>query len=751
MGRFQESTVDFSSSTTSTHSLSADTTTPSITNSEQEPLLLRPKSRSRASSATSIASDNKTRANLDGGATVIPPKIIKVSSTLDEEVSPALTVLSRHTLMSAMAMDSSATERSGPRKLMSEENLKVVSTVGGVSVGRRQVLSSPPAPLHSTAPLIPPRSSSRQSSTKGSQDAQNRLSTAGVSLGTKSSMSSVSSSQEPNSGSLSIPTTNSLSHRSLDPTTQGRRSPVPPPQRSTPSSSNNSASSRASSPVPFQHIHGGAGVVRNKAAPSSRPVTPVPVKNQERYSRRQSLEDSGAQQQQEHEQDQQNQHEQDHYLHSVLEDIRSKTHHVLQKAGFTMAPNAGLYADHGSKEVDLTVVQMSPDIAQAPITKTPSRPRASSEAVMKNDIDNLSLARSSVTGVSFALSTSEDNTDKEKPKSKNGIFGRPRSRSMKENGPKIEIPLSSEQSRSISPGPTSSSPIMSRFDRLRPWVKSEQRQRSNSGPARHADSNIRQKMNESQDKMSSNIAELGDRTTRPRQRRTSEATAHTTSSFITTKSWPGLPQGQQQYQSQLTMSSISQVLSISSDSSKPQKHRSKNWFGISKRSSAHAAEDTRKPHVLGYGIEGGIAPGRDFAPIMDEDGEDGDDFDGAETDYHDDQDEDGGDDDDIGSSNGANSRLFVNDYGFIYDLDDEMNQGQDLTGHGSSVGIDGLGSNISTASDQDRRKVMRKQKLNRENEIKWIHAATRLNADNVRRSTKVRISVLSRITNLGCF
>ena len=88
---------------------------------------------------------------------------------------------------------------------------------------------------------------------------------------------------------------------------------------------------------------------------------------------------------------------------------------------------------------------------------------------------------------------------------------------------------------------------------------------------------------------------------------------------------------------------------------------------------------------------------------------------------------------------------------FAGDLDDEMNQGQDLTGHGSSVGIDGLGSNISTASDQDRRKVMRKQKLNRENEIKWIHAATRLNADNVRRSTKVRISVLSRITNLGCF
>ncbi|GJJ70710.1 TBC1 domain family member 10 [Entomortierella parvispora] len=754
VGRFQESAVDFTSSTTSTPSSSTDATIPSTSISEQEPPLLRPKNRSRASSATSIASENKNRATPDGSASLMPPKIIKISSTWDEEVSPALTVLSRHTLMSAMAMDSDASERAGPRKLMSEENLKVVSTVGGVTVGRRQVLSSPPAPQHSTAPVIPPRSSSRQSSTKGSQDTQPRLSTAGVSIGTKSSMSSITSFRDQNSGSLSIPTTNSLSHRSTDPTTQDRLDTAPRPQRSTPSSSNNSVSSRASSPVPFQQSHEGTGVIRNEATPSSRPVTPIPAKNQARYSRRQSLEDPGAQLQQEHEQDQRNHHEHDHYLHSVLEDIRSKTHHVLQKAGFTMAPNAGLYADHGSKEVDLTVVQMSPEVAQTPttqapvvqnsvtqtsVTKVPSRPRASSEAVMKNDIDNLSLARSSATGVSFALSTTESNTDKEKPKSKHGIFGRPRSRSVKENGPKIEVPLSMEQSRPISPGPTSSSPIMSRFDRLRPWVKSEQRQRSNSGPALHSDSNMRQKLNESLDKVPPRAAEPGERTVRPqRQRRTSEATAHTISSFITTKSWPGLPQGQQHYQSQQTMSSISQVMSTSSESSNPQKHRSKNWFGLPRRSSAHSVEDTRNPHILGHGIEGGIAPGRYFVPTLDENGEDGDDFDGAETDYHDDHDEDGGDEDDIGSNNGAGSRLFVNDYGFIYDLDDEMNQGQDLTGNGSSVGIDGLGSNVSTASDQDRKKVIRKQKLNRENELKWIHAATRLNADNVRRSTKYK-------------
>lgn len=175
-------------------------------------------------------------------------------------------------------------------------------------------------------------------------------------------------------------------------------------------------------------------------------------------------------------------------------------------------------------------------------------------------------------------------------------------------------------------------------------------------------------------------------------------------------------------------------MSNSSDM-RQQKYRSKNWFGIPKRNSAQSIEDTRKPHVLGHGIEGGIVPSRDIAAMLDEDDEDGDDYDGAETDYHDDED---GEEDGAGSSRGgANSRLFVNDYGFVYDLDDEMNQGQDLTGNGSSVGVDGLSSNLSTISDHDRKRAIRKQQHNRENELKWIHAATRLNADHVRKSTKV--------------
>ncbi|KAI8596610.1 rab-GTPase-TBC domain-containing protein [Dissophora ornata] len=68
-----------------------------------------------------------------------------------------------------------------------------------------------------------------------------------------------------------------------------------------------------------------------------------------------------------------------------------------------------------------------------------------------------------------------------------------------------------------------------------------------------------------------------------------------------------------------------------------------------------------------------------------------------------------------------------------------MNQGQDLTGTGSAVGVNGpSGSNVSTQSDTERRKASKRQKYNRENELKWIHAATRLQADNVKKSTKYK-------------
>jgi hypothetical protein len=212
-----------------------------------------------------------------------------------------------------------------------------------------------------------------------------------------------------------------------------------------------------------------------------------------------------------------------------------------------------------------------------------------------------------------------------------------------------------------------------------------------------------------------------------RQRRTSEVTAITAitaSSFGTTHSCPS------------QSSNSADTKSITSST----KYRSSNWFGIPKRSSAQSVEDTRKPHSLGDGIEGGIK--NRYMPSLMDDDEDED------TDAQ----EDDEDHEEEGRKSGENSRLFINDYGFIYDLDDEMNQGQDLTGTGSNIGLDGgLGSNASAISDMDRKKAIKRQKHNRENEIKWIHAATKLQADSVKKSSKVNSYYMLRAcsTNVG--
>ncbi|ORZ12958.1 rab-GTPase-TBC domain-domain-containing protein [Lobosporangium transversale] len=68
-----------------------------------------------------------------------------------------------------------------------------------------------------------------------------------------------------------------------------------------------------------------------------------------------------------------------------------------------------------------------------------------------------------------------------------------------------------------------------------------------------------------------------------------------------------------------------------------------------------------------------------------------------------------------------------------------MNQGQDLSGTGSSIGKSGsTGSSVSIISEIERKKVIRKQKFSRENELKWIHAVTRLQVDTVKKSSKYK-------------
>ncbi|KAF9912039.1 hypothetical protein EC991_000984 [Linnemannia zychae] len=578
--------------------------------------------------------------------------------------------------MAAIAMDPHAAERQGPRKLMSEENLKVTPVHG--AAGRRQVLSSPPAPHNepSTAPLIPPRSSSRQSKAQKNTSGL-------ISLGSKSSTSSMNSMVDPNGSSATL-TTASLEIRSAEHSPdQQRLSPMAHQQRSGASSSNNSVSSRPNSPIRPTFMSNSPSA--NQETRISCPATPTsadtniiqpPTKSKARYSRRSSLADPESQRQQELGQEQYHQ-EHDHYLTSVLDDIRSKTHHVLQKAGFSMAPTAGLYADHGSKQIDLTV--------------HPSITTSAAVAEQEQSDYQPSSSQSSTSGISFAADTHSASS---RPS------GRRPSKADSNNADTTPLP---DVSVSILPEPPGSP---SRFDRLRPWAKSEQRQRSNSGPAHHPDTWGRPSMEDPNDNTPAYLRAVPKAI---RQRRTSEATAITASSFGTTYSCP--PQ---------TSASIDTKSTASST-----KHRSKNWFGIPKRSSAQSVEDTRKPHTLGDGIEGGIT--NRYMPSLGDDDEDDD------TDGQDD------DDEDEGRKSGENSRLFINDYGFIYDLDDEMNQGQDLTGTGSHIGLDAaLGSNASNISDMDKKKAFKRQKYNRENEIKWIHAATKLQADSVKKSSKYK-------------
>ncbi|KAF9144768.1 hypothetical protein BGX30_011531 [Mortierella sp. GBA39] len=665
VGRFQESDVDFSGSTAPSTSI----TDGSTTHTPVPPL--PPKNRSRAGSSASISSDRHTH------DIQLPPKILKTNAGL-EDASPALSMLARHTLMATIAADPHATERSGPRKLMSEENLKVTPAHG--ATGRRQVLSSPPAPHdeHITAPLIPPRSSSRQS--KAHKNASGL-----ISLGSKSSTSSMNSMVDPNGSSATL-TTASLEIRSAERSPdQQRLSPMSHQHRSAASSSNNSVSSQPNSPIRPTFMPNGASTTQETR--TSRPSTPSatdpspiqpPTKSKARYSRRSSLADPESQREQELEQEQ-GLPEQDQYLTSVLDDIRSKAHHVLQKAGFSMAPTAGLYADHGSKMVDLTVHPSSTTAAAA-------------AAAQDQGVDHPPTTQSSNSGVSFAVDPITSN---------NQPSGR---RPSKAESNHAYSTLVSDASVSNTPE-TVESP--SRFDRLRPWAKSEKRQRSNSGPAQHPDTS-RPSLEDTNDNTPAYLRAVP----KPiRQRRTSEATAITASSFGTTYSCP--PQSSNSADTKSTASST--------------KNRSKHWFGLPRRSSAPSVEDTRKPHSLGEGIEGGIT--NRYMPSLMDDDEDED------TDAQDDDE----DHEEESNKSGENSRLFINDYGFIYDLDDEMNQGQDLTGTGSNVGLDGaLGSNASVVSDMDRKRAIKNQKYNRENEIKWIHAVTKLHADSVKKSSKYK-------------
>jgi len=203
---------------------------------------------------------------------------------------------------------------------------------------------------------------------------------------------------------------------------------------------------------------------------------------------------------------------QDRTLTTVFDDLKAKTHHALRKTGlFSIAPEAGLYADREtSKPADMKVIRMFP--ASPALSAT--------------------MAVSSIEGNNGR--EGNDSIQKERKETKEGakgLFGRPRSRSVKETCraflsldspipkspqaplppvpriPRLQVstataatpPTSVDDRLAVStppPPPSPSSSFAGRLDKLRPWSRVSAaswgggHQRSNSGPAHPSDPRI---------------------------------------------------------------------------------------------------------------------------------------------------------------------------------------------------------------------------------------------------------------------
>lgn len=204
-------------------------------------------------------------------------------------------------------------------------------------------------------------------------------------------------------------------------------------------------------------------------------------------------------------------HHHDHSLSSVLDDLKCKTQNVLRKAGFSIAPEAGLFADRGStKPADLKVIRLFPGSA-AFLSRTNGGDRHGHMITESKNSTSGSVSVSGVAASSTAKST--------------GFFGRPRSRSVRETSrPSLEVdavlaqqqlqqkqqpqtpdttttgvlttsPTSIDNPPSSPPRPASSSSSSSmsvfKFERWPPWGGGHQR--ASSGPARPSDWTIRPK------------------------------------------------------------------------------------------------------------------------------------------------------------------------------------------------------------------------------------------------------------------
>ncbi|KAG0322587.1 hypothetical protein BGZ99_003244 [Dissophora globulifera] len=481
-------------------------------------------------------------------------------------------------------------------------------------------------------------------------------------------------------------------------------------------------------------------------------------------------------------------HPQDHYFSTVFDDLRSKTQNVLRKAGFSIAPDAGLFADRGAgKHTDLKVVRMPPvSTASTPATDAPSGNKDAKDT----------------TGKSL------------------GFFGRARSRSVKERPPSLmnfqmpPIPTFTPASPSRSPmnttpstatdtastttsstattpmttsnGPASGSPSGSKLDRLRHWNMSDWggHQRSNSGPARHSDLSLAQKLVEMEDPRLMDFYAQGKaegrvhipplpplpplppkvmadggvsggpedirKKKKGHQRRMSEAT---TLSVASTESTGAYPQRFQIHPFQRQ-----QLPPLQQQPPVERHHRTmSNWFGMGKRRSLYGGEeDFKRPYTVGSTIENGmnsrptsglLLEGDDYETDMFDDTDVDDDEQDSQAQHRGDaastEDRDSTDRSLATDSTERRSHVVVNDYGFILeDTEEESRTGQqELTGTSSSsiMGDVTVKLDSSFLAGHERKKMLKKQQeQNKLDVAKWIQAVTQLEPDQAKKSSKLK-------------
>ncbi|KAG0072606.1 hypothetical protein BGZ92_004030, partial [Podila epicladia] len=524
---------------------------------------------------------------------------------------------------------------------------------------------------------------------------------------------------------------------------------------------------------------------------------------------------------------------------SLMSDIRSKTHSVLRRAGFSIAPEAGLYkmtrkgqAGHGKDRMDpnnLIVSNLN--------TTTNTTTTAAGSNINNNGIVGRPRSRSiRERWLSVGRGNNNNNSNSSQPLTSHTIMvpgnNNPKSSASTAVSPTTQAsPTASITSSAglsfISVAASTCSSTNGKVDRLRPWnfLTSDygQRQRCNSGPARHSDPILAPQVHSKKSldhtllghNSTGSISTMGDRldtrdlsmirsffasrtSEEVKKRRHLRQVSDTTNlhssengadkSFFFGVGGGGAVGGGGSFASRgkssrdnikhrlsmvqclppplppspgkITLSGVGggKGSDAGSTNGTPKPRLKSNWFGMAKRqsypsssspvSSAPIKEDAPKSSSLS-GNKASVKGPEDYdgeseaeetivprctpdpsLPIMT--GDQSEKYAAA-------------------AASLLSQHQSVNDYGFIYDLEDD--DAQDVSGSGSLVGelsTSSMGHLESTSApsshlwgsdfwaEHEKRAAIRKQESIRASELKWIQAIAQMPVDQIKKSNKFK-------------